>query len=235
MSIELVGLDADDTLWHNEGHFNAMEDRFCELMEPWCDAKGVSAALLEKERENIDLLGYGGKAFTISIIETAVEISRGEIDGVRIGKIVQLGRDLLEHPVELLDGVPEAIAELDEDFRLVLITKGDINHQKSKLVRSGLVDAFERVDIVAEKDPPTYARLLSHLRVVPDAFCMVGNSVRSDILPVLQIGGSGVHVPYPTTWELEHAEVDDEHPDIVEVPSITAAPGAVRSLADGRS
>ena len=234
MSIEMVGLDADDTLWHNEGHFSAMEQRFCDLMAPWGDPESVSAALLAKERENLTLLGYGGKAFTLSIIETAVEISSGEIDGERIGRIVKLGKDLLRHPVELLDGVPDAIHELERDYRLVLVTKGDINHQKSKLVRSGLVDLFERVDIVAEKDPPTYARLLNHVRVKPQAFCMIGNSVRSDILPVLEIGGSGVHVPYHTTWELEQAEVEEDHPDIVTVQSILEAPVAVRALAARR-
>jgi putative hydrolase of the HAD superfamily len=233
VAIELVGLDADDTLWHSEGHYMVTQERFGELLSPWVDPEEVSGALLQTERRNLRLFGYGAKGFTLSMIETAIALSGGEIDGTRIEQIIAFGKELLEHPVELLEGVAETVEDLSRSYRLALVTKGDLFHQESKVAASGLADIFERVDIVAEKDSSTYARLLAGAGVDAVEFCMVGNSVRSDIVPVLDLGGSGVHVPYHVTWEMEHAEVDERHPALRRVGSIREAPAAVAALSEG--
>ncbi|MDH3226289.1 MAG: HAD family hydrolase [Thermoleophilia bacterium] len=232
MAVELVGLDADDTLWHSEGHYEVTQERYSELLAPWVDEDDISAALLETERRNLKLFGYGAKGFTLSMIETAIALTGGEIDGHRIEQIVTFGKEILTHPVELLDDVADVLDELARAHRLMLMTKGDLFHQESKIAASGLADVFERVEIVAEKDEGTYARVLDSLRVAPLEFCMIGNSVRSDISPVLELGGAGVHVPYRTTWEMEHAEVDEAHPRLRQITSIREAPEAVRILGE---
>ena len=217
VGIEVIGIDGDDTLWHSEGHFHVTEQRFVEILEPWVNAGTVSSALLDAERRNLALFGYGVKGFTLSMIETALTLSGHRIDATQVERILALGKELLAHPVELLDGVAETLDVLRRDHRLVLITKGDLFHQESKVAASGVAELFEGIEIVAEKDPATYARVLARMGAEPGAFCMVGNSVRSDIAPVLELGGAGVHVPYHVTWALEHAEVSDSHPRLARV------------------
>lgn len=231
MQVELIGIDADDTLWHSEGHFVVTQEKYGELLEPWVDRDIVAAALLEAEQRNLRLFGYGVKGFTLSMIETAIELTDGDIGGDRIHEIVQFGKEMLDHPVELLPGVAATLDRLGDDHRLTLITKGDLFHQESKIAASGLADIFERVDVVAEKDPMTYARLLATAGVDPAGFCMVGNSMRSDIAPVLELGGAGVHVPYHVTWELEELGDDLAHPRFARVDSISAVPAAIDALA----
>ena len=231
MTIEIVGVDGDDTLWHSEGHYHVTQQRFAELLEPWVDADAVGMALLEAERRNLALFGYGVKGFTLSMIETALTLTGHRIDGHRVGEILSMGKELLAHPVELLDGVAETLGELSERHRLVLITKGDLFHQESKVAASGVAEVFENVEIVAEKDPATYSRVIGRMGGRPAAFCMVGNSVRSDIAPVLELGGAGVHVPYHVTWALEHAEVEESHPRLARVGGIREAPAAIADLA----
>ncbi len=233
MAIEIIGIDGDDTLWDSETHFQLTEQAYAELLAPWVAAATVSAALLETERRNLGLFGYGVKGFTLSMIETALTLTDQQIDGAHIERIVALGKEMLSHPVELLDGVAETIAELGRDRRLVLITKGDLFHQESKVAASGVAELFEQVEIVGEKDPPTYARILSRMGVTSDSFCMVGNSVRSDIAPVLELGGAGVHVPYHLTWALEHAEVRAGHPRLAAVANMREVPAAIELLAAG--
>ena len=230
MGIEVIGIDGDDTLWHSEGHFHVTEQRFVEILEPWVDAATVSSALLEAERRNLALFGYGVKGFTLSMIETSLTLSGHRIDATRIERILSLGKELLAHPVELLDGVAETLDVLRAGHRLVLITKGDLFHQESKVAASGVAELFEGVEIVAEKDPATYARVLGRMGAEPAEFCMVGNSVRSDIAPVLELGGAGVHVPYHVTWALEHAEISDGHPRLARVTGIREAPAAIAAL-----
>jgi putative hydrolase of the HAD superfamily len=164
------------------------------------------------------------------MIETALTLTERRIDGDRIEQIIGMGKELLAHPVELIDGVAETLGELGERHRLVLITKGDLFHQESKVAASGVADLFEGIEIVAEKDPATYARVLARMGAEPEAFCMIGNSVRSDIAPVLELGGAGVHVPYHVTWALERAEVA-EHPRLARVADIREAPAAIAELA----
>jgi len=230
MPIAVVGIDGDDTLWHSEGHFHVTEQAFAELLGPWVDPATASAALLETERRNLGAFGYGVKGFMLSMIETALALTDQRIDGVHIERIIALGKELLAHPVELLDGVAETIDVLRRDHRLVLITKGDLFHQESKVAASGVSELFERIEIVAEKDVPTYARVVGAMGAAPGEFCMVGNSVRSDIAPVLELGGAGVHVPYHVTWALEHAEVEDAHPRLARVEDIRQAPAAITAL-----
>ena len=230
MAIDVIGVDGDDTLWHSEGHFHVTEQRFVEILDPWVDAETVSSALLDTERRNLALFGYGVKGFTLSMIETALTLSGHQVDGERIERILTLGKELLAHPVELLDGVAETLDVLGRDHRLVLITKGDLFHQESKVAASGVAALFEGIEIVAEKDVTTYGRIMSRMGTSPTGFCMVGNSVRSDIAPVLELGGAGVHVPYHVTWALELAEIADGHPRLAQVAGIREAPAAIDAL-----
>ncbi len=233
MGIEVIGIDADDTLWHSEGHFAVTEGRYVELLAPWVDAETVQGALLETERRNLAVFGYGVKGFTLSMIETALTLTDHRIDGAQIERIIQMGKELMGHPVELLDGVADALGQLADGHRLVLISKGDLFHQESKVAASGVAEVFESVEIVAEKDPATYARVLGRLGARPQRFCMIGNSVRSDIAPVLELGGAGVHVPYHVTWAFEQAEVDESHPRLARIREIREAPAAVAALSGG--
>jgi len=207
--IDLVAFDGDDTLWHNEAIFSMTQESFAELMEPYVEDADLDDRLLATEMRNLRLFGYGVKAFTLSMIETAIELSHGRVTASEIQSIIDAGRGMLEHPVELLDGVEAAIDAVSERYSVMLITKGDLFDQESKLARSGLGERFESVEIVAEKDETAYRRILGQRGVAPDRFVMVGNSGRSDILPTLALGAWAVHVPYPLLWTHEH--VDDEH------------------------
>lgn len=207
MTISLVGFDADDTLWHNEDGFRAVEERFVELVAPYAKpGVDVAAGLNATERSNLAVYGYGVKAFGLSMIEAAITLSDSKVPATVIDQLLHDVRDLLEAPVRLLPHVPEVLQEVGQQYRLVLITKGDMIHQTRKVTTSGLAHHFELVEVVNEKDPETYAAILERLGVKPEEFVMVGNSVKSDVLPVLTIGGQAVHVPYPMTWALEHAE-----------------------------
>lgn len=205
-----LGIDADDTLWHSENRFHETHQRYHALLADHVDldVDELERRMLETEQRNLRLFGYGAKGFTLSLIETAIEVTGGAIPTDAITTILEFGKDLLDHPVELLDGVADAI----EDFRarglrLVLITKGDLWHQESKVAASGIADHFDAVEIVAEKDASTYRAILDRHGIEPARFCMVGNSVRSDVLPVLEVGGRAVHVPYAYLWA--HEAVDD--------------------------
>jgi putative hydrolase of the HAD superfamily len=219
---DVIGFDADDTLWHSEDGFHANEQRFVELVGPYApDGVDVKAALTATERKNLATFGYGVKSFGLSMVEAAVTITGGQIPATVVAEMVELARRQLEEPVRLLDHVPEVLAAVSREHRIILITKGDLIHQSHKVTTSGLAHHFEHIEIVLEKDPPTYAGILAKVGVQPERFCMVGNSVRSDILPVLSIGGHGVHVPYPILWDLEHVD-HDEH--FVELASLADLP-----------
>jgi putative hydrolase of the HAD superfamily len=223
---DLIAFDADDTLWHSEDSFSASELHFVDLVTPYA-AEGidVKAALTAVERKNLSLLGYGVKAFGLSAVEAAISITAGRVPVEVIGQIVDMIHDQLSAPVRLLDHVPEVLAAVGACYPLVLITKGDLIHQTHKVETSGLAHHFQRVEIVLEKDPATYDRVFREVGVDPERVCMVGNSVRSDVLPVIALGGTAVHVPYPLLWELEHVDDDSYPPDhFVELPSIAALP-----------
>jgi putative hydrolase of the HAD superfamily len=202
----VIGLDADDTLWHNETIFEKTHDRYRALLAQYHDAATVDRTLFATEMRNLELYGYGIKGFTLSAIETAIQLTDGRIRAEEIQELIELGRSMLAHPVELLEGVSETIATLAEAHRLVLITKGDLRDQERKLAKSGLARHFEAVEIVSEKNLETYAGILRRHGVRAEAFVMVGNSLKSDIVPVLELGGYGVHVPYHITWAAERVE-----------------------------
>ncbi len=209
MPIEMIGLDADDTLWHSETHFAVTEERFHDLLSRWLEPAETAGRLLARERSNLAIFGYGIKGFTLSMVETAIEASHGTIDADTIQTIIGWGKEMLAHPVELLPHVPETIDALRAaGYRLVLITKGDLFHQESKIAESGLADSFDGIEILSEKEPDQYRRVLRRYGVDAPRFAMVGNSVRSDVQPVLDIGGVGVHIPYHVTWAHEHHDPD---------------------------
>jgi putative hydrolase of the HAD superfamily len=201
-----IGFDADDTLWHNENIFERVHERYYELLARYHDAPTVKRALDATEMKNLELYGYGIKGFTLSAIETAIELTDGKVSAEELRGLVALGRTMLDHPVELLDGAREVLELLAPDYPLILITKGDLRDQERKLAKSGLAHRFRGIEIVSEKDSRTYGRILARHGIEPAHFLMVGNSIKSDILPVLALGGSGVHVPYRILWTLDHAE-----------------------------
>jgi putative hydrolase of the HAD superfamily len=207
--IEVIGLDGDDTLWHNEPIFTVTQDRFRELLSRYVDPEHIGARLLATEVRNLGVFGYGVKGFTLSMIETAIELTHGKIHAAEIQAIIDAGRTMLGQPVELLEGVAEVLSDLSRHYRLLLVTKGDLFDQESKIARSGLGDLFWRIEVTSEKDQESYRRILDSHGILPDRFLMVGNSLRSDILPVLAIGGRAVHVPYHTTWAHEHVDIGD--------------------------
>ena len=201
--IGLVGFDADDTLWRSQDYFDAAQADFERIVAAYVDLDDVAHRLYAVEKRNLALFGYGVKGMVLSMIEAAVEITEERISASDLHRIVGLGKDLLRHPVEVLDGVRDAVEAIAADYPVVLITKGDLFHQEAKVRDSGMADLFRRIEIVSEKDTATYARLFEEFGIEANRFLMVGNSLRSDIAPVLELGGWGVHVPYHTTWAHE--------------------------------
>ena len=220
---DVVAFDADDTLWRSEDSFRHAEQRFVELVRPHAPAGvDVHAALVAVERADISLTGYGVKAFTLSMVRAAINVTEGAIPSAVVGELADLGRSMLVEDVHLLPYVSEVLAVVSPSVRTVLITKGDLVHQTRKVTTSGIEHHFTDVEIVLEKDPDTYAKVLARLGVAPERFLMIGNSVRSDVLPVLALGGHAIHVPYHITWE--HERVDDHGEDVVELSSIADVP-----------
>jgi len=211
-NIKTIAFDADDTLWVNEPYFRKAEDQFCALMEDYLPKHSSHKELFAIEIKNLPLYGYGIKAFTLSMIEAAMSISNKTIDLLAIEKMMAIGREMLEAPVELIDGVEEVLKALQGKYRLVLATKGDLLDQERKLEKSGLADYFHHIEIMSEKKVPNYQKLIQHLAISPNQFLMIGNSLKSDVLPVLELGGHAFHVPFHTTWAYEQVEtvIEDE-------------------------
>jgi putative hydrolase of the HAD superfamily len=230
--VEVVALDGDDTLWHHENLYQDTQAALRELLARHVDGAVLDNHLLDVERRNLSLFGYGVKGFVLSMIETAVELTGGAVSGTEIGDIVERGKSMLRHPVELIDGVADTVEHLADSYRLVLITKGDLFDQEGKIARSGLADMFERVEVLSEKDVAAYRRVFTSLDVPTSRVMMVGNSVRSDVLPALDAGARAVHVPYHVTWELEHAE-PLEHHRVVTLPRLADLPAYLELLEDG--
>ena len=219
---KIIGLDADDTLWHNETLFRLTHQRFNALLAPWADAATVEDALAAVERRNLSRYGYGAKGFTLSMLETALELGSAQLPASVMAEILGAGRELMQHPVEPLPGVPEALQRLAAVAPLVLITKGDMFHQESKLAASGLGAFFSGVEIVSEKTPDTYRRAFARHGAATDVALMAGNSVRSDVLPALEAGCAAVLIPYPLVWAHEAALAPAAHPRYRQFDSITA-------------
>jgi putative hydrolase of the HAD superfamily len=225
MPISVLGLDADDTLWHNETFYRMTRQRFNELLADFVDADTLEEEIAATENRNLGLYGYGAKGFTLSMLETALEVSKGKVSGEALGEILTVGRELMNHPVEPLPGVHEALESLSAEYRLVLITKGDLFHQESKLAASGLGGFFSGVEIVSEKKAETYARIFSRHGAGPEHAAMAGNSVRSDVLPALEAGSYAALIPYHLVWAHEDAPLPTSHPRFAELPSLAELPG----------
>ena len=233
MRITTVGLDADDTLWHNEGIFRLTQDRFRALLADWAPVEVLNARLAEIERRNLALYGYGVKGFTLSMIETAMEVTEHRAPGRLVAELLAAGRDMLAHPVEPLPGVEAALDHLSQSHRLVLITKGDLLHQEQKLAASGLGDLFAAVEIVSEKDAATYERVFARHGTGAAQAAMCGNSMRSDILPALKAGAFAAYIPYPLTWEHELAEAPTDEPRYRETSTLAEAADWLIELGGG--
>jgi putative hydrolase of the HAD superfamily len=229
-SVTTVGVDADDTLWHCESLFRLSHQRFIDLLSEHGDTDKIEAQLTAVEKRNLRVYGYGAKGFTLSMIETALELTDGRVDTRVIREILAVGREMLTEPIEPLPGVEKALAELSERYRLILVTKGDLLHQEQKLASSGLGDFFVAVEIVSEKDAGTYRRVFERYGTGAEQAVMAGNSMRSDVLPALEAGCWGALIPYPLVWAHEAAEAPVGHARYAELGSISELPAWVDSL-----
>lgn len=209
MSLECIAFDADDTLWHNETFYQAAKDRLAGILAPYADGEQVAHHLDVVEGRNIQRFGYGVKSYVLSMIETGIDLSAEKISGGEVRRIIELGKDMLSAEMQVLAGVEDTLRQLATAYPLMIITKGDLLDQESKLVRSGLGSYFPTIEVVSEKDAQTYRKILERHKIAPAHFLMVGNSLKSDILPVLDIGGWAVYVPYALTWSHEQ-KVDRE-------------------------
>ncbi|MFN3955770.1 MAG: HAD family hydrolase [Pararhodobacter sp.] len=224
MPITTIGLDADDTLWHNERLFHLTQERFAQLLADHAEPADLRARLEAAERRNLGHYGFGVKGFVLSMIETAIEITKGRVPGSVIGEIMAAGREMLAEPIELLPGVEQAIARLAPDFRLVLVTKGDLLDQERKLAQSGLGAMFDAVEIVSHKTPAIYAEIFARHGDGAERALMAGNSMASDVIPPILAGGWGVHVPHGLEWALERAEAPTEHPRFRKITTLGELP-----------
>jgi putative hydrolase of the HAD superfamily len=221
MNLKVIAFDADDTLFVNEPYFQETEQKFCALMSDYLSKQGLSQELFRFEIQNLDLYGYGIKGYTLSMIEAAINISNRTISIEIIEKIIQYGKELLQKPIELLDGVEETLKALNGKYKLIVATKGDLKDQQRKLHDSGLGHYFHHIEVMADKQEVNYEKLLKRLEINADEFFMIGNSLKSDVLPVLAIGGHAVHIPFHTTWEHEKVSHKVEHPNFKTLEKIT--------------
>ncbi|MES2410692.1 MAG: HAD family hydrolase [Bacteroidota bacterium] len=213
MNLKVIAFDADDTLFVNEPYFQETEQKFCALMGNYLSHHSLSQELFKTEIGNLELYGYGIKGYTLSMIEAAMKISDNTLSIEVIGKIIELGKELLQRPIELLEGVEETLKALQGKYKLIVATKGDLKDQQRKLHDSGLGPYFHHIEVMADKQELNYEKLLKRLEIEPNEFFMIGNSLKSDVLPVLGIGGYAVHIPFHTTWEHEKISHTVEHPN----------------------
>lgn len=221
MSFGTIAFDADDTLWINEPYFDEAEGRFTTLLEDFLSKQSISQKLFEVQIKNLPLYGYGIKGYTLSMIETASLITDRKAPLLLFDKIIEIGQDLLQKPVELIDGVTETLQYLQGKYKLVVATKGDLKDQHRKLHLSGLGPFFHHIEVMVEKESLDYEKMLNRLETEPDNFLMIGNSLKSDVLPVLEIGGSAVHIPFHTTWAHERIDHEIIHPKFFSVGNIS--------------
>lgn len=210
--VEFIAFDADDTLWHNETYFSEAQERFKLMMQEYQGGEYSGKHLYETEIRNLKHYGYGVKSFGLSMIESAIELTHGRISAADVGVLIELTKEMLNAPVHLLPEVRAVLDELSGDYPLMVITKGDLLDQKQKFNRSGLAEYFRTVEVVNEKDRHTYCEILHRYRIRPEEFLMVGNSLRSDVLPVIEIGGQAIHIPYHQTWEHERVLLEGLQP-----------------------
>lgn len=220
MKPKVIAFDADDTLWHNEPYFDEAQAKFCELFQNYASHQEILQLILSHQVKNLPLYGFGIKAFTLSMIESALELTNHQISGNIIEKIIQIGKDLLLKPVELLPNVENVLNELNGTYKLIVATKGDLKDQHRKLHDSGLGHYFHHIEVMSDKRETDYQKMLTRLDIQPQDFMMIGNSLKSDVLPVLNIGGFGVHIPYHTTWEYEKIDFEVVHENFKAIENI---------------
>jgi putative hydrolase of the HAD superfamily len=200
---KVIGFDADDTLWVNETYFREAEEKAGKLLSHYETPNKIDQELFKMEIKNLPTYGYGVKGFMLSMIELAIELSNGTVSNEVISKMLTIGKDMIHEPIELLDGVEKVLKVLSKDYKLIVATKGDLLDQERKLEKSGLIDYFHHVEVLSEKENVNYSKLLKHLDIKPSEFLMIGNSLKSDILPLVSIGAQAIHVPFHTTWQHE--------------------------------
>jgi putative hydrolase of the HAD superfamily len=228
---DVIAFDADDTLWQNEEFYSAAQERFKKLLAPYASPEVTTQKLYEIEVRNLPLLGYGIKAFVLSMIETALELSAGKISASEIRQVLQFGFDMLEAKIEVFEQVEEVLSQLAQQYQLMLITKGDLLDQENKLSRSGLAQYFKSIEIVSVKNKASYQSILARHNLEVQRFVMVGNSLRSDILPVIELGGKAVFIPHSLTWAHEHVHLEDaEYPGLYELDHIGGLPALLESI-----
>ena len=219
--IKVIAFDADDTLWVNEPYYQDAEKQFIELLSPFLSIENISPELFKIEMANLAIYGYGAKAFMLSMIETAIRVSDGKIPAATITKIINLGKSLLEQPIELLDGIEHVLPHLKNSYKLIVATKGDLLDQQRKLNNSGILHHFNHVEIMHDKNELEYQKLINHLNIKSEEFLMVGNSVKSDVLPVIAIGGRAIHIPYHITWQHESHEETENSNNYLQISKIS--------------
>ncbi|WP_026752884.1 HAD family hydrolase [Sediminibacter sp. Hel_I_10] len=209
-NVKVIGFDADDTLWVNETYFRDAETEVAKLLSPYETANKIDQELFKMEIKNLPLYGYGIKGFTLSMVEMALEMSNYSISNETISKILNIGKDMLNKPVELLEGVEDTLKSLSQNYKLIVLTKGDLLDQERKLEKSGLMDYFHHIEIMSDKQESNYSKLLNRLEIKPSEFLMVGNSLKSDVLPLVHLKAGAVHIPFHTTWL--HEQVENQSP-----------------------
>ncbi|RXR34233.1 HAD family hydrolase [Flavobacterium piscinae] len=209
----IIAFDADDTLWHNEPYFDEAQERFCELFQDFASKQEILGLILNHQVKNLPLYGFGIKAFTLSMIDSALELTNHSISGQNIAKVIQIGRDLLQKPVELLPEVEGVLQQLYGKYKLIMATKGDLKDQHRKLHDSGIGHYFHHIEVMSDKQEIDYQKMLGRLDCKAEDLLMIGNSLKSDVLPILNIGGHAVHIPYHTTWEYEKIDFEINHPN----------------------
>ncbi len=220
-TIKVIGFDADDTLWVNEPFYQDDEKKFCQILKPHFPETETSKVLFQTEMQNLEIYGYGAKGFILSMIETAIHVTDGKITSEEISQIIDIGKTLLEMPIELLDGVERVLQLLQRKYKLILATKGDLLDQERKLQKSGLIGYFHHIEIMSDKHENNYRKLLAHLDIEPHEFLMIGNSIKSDILPVMNIGAKAVHVPFEVTWQHEKHHGSTEKHSFITISEIS--------------
>lgn len=221
MNPKIIAFDADDTLWHNEPYFDEAQERFCVLFQDYASSQEILGLILNHQIKNLPLYGFGIKAFTLSMIESALELTNHKISGQNIQKVIQIGKDLLQKPVELLPNVTEVLEQLKGSHKLIVATKGDLKDQHRKLHDSGIGAYFHHIEVMSDKAELDYEKMLGRLDCKAEDFLMIGNSLKSDVLPVLNIGGYAIHIPYHTTWEYEKIDFEIEHDNFKSFTNIT--------------
>ncbi|WP_027075421.1 HAD family hydrolase [Maribacter antarcticus] len=219
--IKVIGFDADDTLWVNETYFREAEEQFATLLEPYETKNKIDQELFKMEMKNLALYGYGIKGFMLSMIESALELSNNEIPQATLLKLLDIGKQMIAHPVDILEDVEAVLEQLKGKYRLIVLTKGDLLDQERKLDRSNLSDYFHHVEVLSDKKEKNYKDLLEHLEISPNEFLMIGNSLKSDVLPLVNIGASAVHVPFHTTWKHEEVRAPKKNSGYITVQKLT--------------